>query len=125
MLPEQAAHLDLLLSEWHRCTCGRSSKGFTSKSAGFESWHCSRQYDDQNGALDTDLDHRQVSAVNFAAEQMTDPHKAAIYADARNLCLGISVWSSPRLPPEPAMREAIVREARIMMCNKLISAGVM
>lgn len=114
-----------LLSRWHQWMhASKVSRGYGSKSAGFEGYRCSRQYDDVSGCLDTDLDAKRSEAVNFAAEQLQDPHRAAIYMDARNLCTGLSVWNSPRIPPEPEMRDMIVKEARSMMCTRLMSAGV-
>ncbi|MDB5541968.1 MAG: hypothetical protein JWQ89_3695 [Devosia sp.] len=125
MKPEHSAILDDLLSRWHNWQhAERGGRGYAPKAAGFEQYRASRQYDDANGALDTDLDALRSAAVDFLAQQMQDPHRAAIYMDARNLCTGLSVWNSPRLPPEPEMREMIVREARAMLCKKLVDAGV-
>jgi hypothetical protein len=85
----------------------------------------SRQYDDTNGQLDADLDKSEMHAVEFAVTQMVDPYKAAIYAQARALVVGVSVFSSPRLPLDRAERDAVVAEARRMLVVRLRAAGVM
>ena len=63
-------------------------------------------------------------AVNHAVSQIGAPHRQALHMMARNLCLGVSVWSSPRLPTGPEL-EAIKREARAMLVRRLRGAGVM
>jgi hypothetical protein len=88
-------------------------------------YRCSRQYDDQNGALDASLDNLQMQAVEFAVRQMADPYRSAIYVLARALYSGTAVFTSPRVPDDPVQRGLIVTNARHMLTVRLQSAGVM
>lgn len=125
MKPEHAAILDDLLSRWHswQRACP-ATRGYAPRAAGFEQYRTSRQYDDTNSALDTDLDASRSAQVDFEASQMRDPYRAAIYINARNLCAGLNVWSSPRLPADETERDIVIREARVLICQRLMSAGV-
>jgi hypothetical protein len=124
MKPDHSEILDDLLSKWHCWQQARPCRGYASKSAGFEQYRASRQYDDTNGALDSDLDAARSEQVDFEVSEMQEPYKAAIYASARNLATGIAVWASPRLPLDAALRGQIVDKARMMLCARLCSAGV-
>lgn len=125
MKPEHAVILDDLLSRWHSWQkVATASRGYSARAAGFEQYRPSRQHDDTNGALDTDLDVMRSAQVDFEVSQMKDPHRAAIYIDARNLCTGLNVWNSPRLPADRAEREEVIREARRMICKRLVDSGV-
>lgn len=125
-LAEREQDLDQLLSQWHTWQhVSRVTAGHGRQSAGFGSYRTSRQYDDANGALDSDLDNIRCKAVDVAAQQMQDPHRAAIYVLARNLCTGHAVWQSPRLPQDREARAVIVTQARAQMMARLVSAGVM
>ncbi|MES2958470.1 MAG: hypothetical protein V4792_09790 [Pseudomonadota bacterium] len=124
MTDEQSAILDDLLSRWHHWQGAESAKGYAPQSAGFGQYRASRQYDDTNGALDSDLDARRCAQVDHEAQQMHDPHRAAIYCEARNLGTGRAVWSSPRLPADQGERNQVVIEARIIMSRRLIASGV-
>jgi hypothetical protein len=66
-----------------------------------------------------------MDALDFQVSEMEDPHRAAIYINARNCYTGRSVWLSPRLPKDPAMRALIVMEARTQLMHRLFRAGIM
>ena len=118
--------LDDVLSRWHSWSAGQSViAGHAKRSAGMESYRPSRQYDDANGALDSDLDHMRCKQVDFDVRQLPQPHQTAIYVDARNLCTGVAVWGNPRLPSDPGKREIVVIEARSMLTKKLLASGVL
>lgn len=117
--------LDGLLSRWHQWQSATVTRGWNRQALVVGSYRTSRQYDDQNGALDAHLDAIQMQAVEFAVQQMADPHKAAIYCLARALTLGVSVFMSPRLPVDAAERAVVVSDARGMLTRRLQSAGVM
>lgn len=119
------AALDLLLSTWHQWQRASTARGYNTRALVCGEYRSSRQYDDCNGALDDELEHRTMKTVDFQVAQMVDPYKAAIYAQARALAVGCSVWSSPRLPADPFERQAIVQQARAMLTRRLQSAGVM
>ena len=125
MLDDSAAILDDLLIRWHQTAFGRVGRGHDSKSAVFGQSQTSRQYDDVSGALDDDLDAARVRAVDFHVGEMADPHRSAIYANARALVHGCAVFSSPRLPQDREQRMAVVQEARQMLTRRLVAAGVL
>jgi hypothetical protein len=117
--------LDDLLSRWHAWQWDHVGRGFNRKSLVTGDYRCSRQYDDQNGALDASLDHRQMQAVEFAVRQMVNPHRAAIYVLARALHSGMAMFSSPLLPNDAVQRDLIFTSARQMLTLRLQSAGLM
>lgn len=128
MTPEvlEAQTLDDLLTRWHswqqRDTVG---KGFNRRALVCGDYRASRQYDDQNGALDDSIESDIMRTVDFQVQQMKDPHRAAIYALARALAVGARVWTSPRLPQDRMERIACIAMARTLLTNRLRSAGVM
>ncbi len=118
--------LDDILSRWHSWAQGQGgTAGHARRSAGMEQYRPSRQYDDTNGALDSDLEHMRCKQVDFDVRQLPQPHQTAIYVDARNLCTGVAVWGNPRLPSDPAERQVIVLEARNMLTKRLLASGVL
>ena len=118
--------LDDILSRWHSWAKPQGhTTGHARCSAGMDQYRPSRQYDDSNGALDSDLEHMRCKQVDFDVRQMTQPHQTAIYVLARNLSTGYSVWANPRLPYDPEERETIVREARVIITKKLLASGVL
>ena len=123
MKPEHAAILDDLLSRWHSWQrVAPATRGFNSRAAGFESYRSSRQHDITD--LEADVDASRSAQVDFEVGEMRDPYRAAIYVEARNLCTGVNVWSSPRLPADKAECEQVIRDARLMICHRLVNAGV-
>lgn len=119
-------HLDDILAEWHRWQCAQPvTRGFASRALVCGEYQISRQYDDQNGALDSDLQNSTMKTVDFQVQQMLDPHKAAVYAQARSLACGVSVWTSARLPGDKEQRAVIVAEARMQITKRLQNAGVL
>lgn len=122
---EIAEQLDGLLAQWHQWQRQATTRGFNSRALVCGEYRTSRQYDDANGALDSDLEHRTMKQVDFQVLQMLDPYKAAIYANARALASGAMVWSSPRLPQDPAERQAVVIQARGILVRRLQGVGVL
>ena len=119
------AALDEILCAWHQHFRDSVGRGFNRCSVGFDKYRTSRQYDDTNGALDARLEHDRMESVEFHVCQMRDPHKAAIYAQARALVLGIHVFNSPRLPLDREERAIVISDARAMLVRRLQDAGVM
>lgn len=117
--------LDELLILWHNhLSNGRTAKGYDRKTSVAGDFKVSRQWDDQNGALDDDLEMRKVTQVDYAVNELVDPYRAAIYCIARGLTCGLMVWNSPRLPAVEADRQIVVRSARGQMIFRLTRAGV-
>ena len=126
MRNEGDAILDDILSRWHSWAepQGRT-QGHARCSAGMEQHRTSRQYDDINGALDSALEDRTSSNVDFQVAQMPEPYQTAIHVEARNLCTGRTVWGNPRLPSDPQARAVVMAEARIMVSKRLLASGVL
>lgn len=125
MMEAVEASLDDILSRWHHwASRARMVKGYAPRALVCGEFKVSRQYDDSNGALDSDLEDTTMGAVDFQVSEMADPYRTAIHCNARNLSLGLSVWSSPRLPQDRDARAAIVVTARCMLHKRLTSAGV-
>ena len=125
-LADTEAILDDILSRWHHwASSSRMVRGYASRALVCGDFKISRQYDDANGALDSDIENQTMKAVDFQVAEMAEPWRTAIYCHARNLCLGLAVWSSPRLPADTEARAAIVVSARAMLSRRLASAGVL
>jgi hypothetical protein len=71
----------------------------------------SRQYDDGNGAAETDERGMLAKAVGHAVDSIEEPYRTALYIAARNRVTGVSDWISPRLPVDQDERAWIVSEA--------------
>lgn len=119
------AILDDLLSRWHHWQVSSPHKGgFPARSAGMDDWRCSRQYDAENGALDGDLEACTMRGLDFQVSEMRDPHRTAIYLNARNLSTGVKVFRSLRLPQDFEACARIVVEARGILLIRLTAAGI-
>jgi hypothetical protein len=118
------AALDDLLSRWHHyCDNQPACRGYSPKSLVCGDYRVSRQYDDQNGALDSDVESSIMETVNFQISEIDDPHRSCLHALARSIYCGYAVWSSPRIPYEK--RKEVEAAARLMLTARLVSAGVM
>jgi hypothetical protein len=124
-LAELDAVLHDLLSRWHHwATCARKVNGFAIVAAGFSQYRPSAQWDSDNGAADDMAEHRTMLAVNRCIDDVPQPWRTALGVLARNLHLGVNVWHSPRLPANPAQRDALMHEASKMLARRLARAGV-
>ena len=120
------ASLDALLIMWHTFASQEGvGWGYPSRAPASHQYRCSRQYDDQNGSLDGDVDKQIAMAVGHQVEKIADPHRTALHINARNLKVGVSVWSSPRLPADQLERARIVSDARDMLARRLIAEGLL
>ncbi len=123
---DQRAKLDDLLTRWHQWGGQHSqTRGFAPKALVCGDYRTSRQWDDQNGALDDDIDDQIMRAVDFNVREMPEPHRSAIYCVARALTVGAAVFNHPRLPQDRAERMAVIEEARRRLTARLQTAGVM
>lgn len=117
--------LNELLVSWHiRCKHYVYGKDYPSTSAGFSDWRASRQYDDENGALDTDIHASTLDTLNAEIYALDHPYQDAIHIQARNLYTGKSTWTSPRLPAGEIERAAILFEARDRLKKQLARRGI-
>ncbi len=126
MTAEENATLDDLLQRWHRwADAYRPKTGWNTRSAGAGQFRVSRQYDTENGALDSDMEASVMETIEHQVGQMDGAHQTALHCQARALVLGCVVFVSPRLPQDRAERQALVNEARQRLMVRLQSAGVM
>lgn len=123
---DQSNALDSLLCAWHQW--GSKSivgRGYNKRSLVCGDYLISRQYDWDSGVLDGDLDDKTMRTIDFQVSEMSDPFKAAIYCQAQALTVGAAVFTSPRLPTDPKLKQEVINRARLMLTARLISAGVL
>ena len=120
---DQDEELNSLLSCWHAWAKSARLTPRRVISAMFSGRRRSRQWDTQD-VQDAEINNNTMKIVDFQVSEMQDPHRTAIYVNARNCHTGHSVWNSPRLPADPIERGAILAEARSMLLKRLGSAGV-
>jgi hypothetical protein len=126
MKDEVNAILDDLLSRWHFWAAGeRHAKGFPHTAAGCRLYRCSRQYDDETGALDASVEDVLMAAIDAILERSSDPARTALYLAGRNACTGESCWASPRLPSDATECAAVVAEARAYLLRELQGADLL
>lgn len=119
------AQLDDLLCRWHEwCSHATVVRGHANHSLVAGDYLTSRQYDDQNGALDDELEVRTCKAVDFAVQGLTEMWRFAIHTEARNLAAGYEVFVNPRLPADLTERKFVTRAARLALVQRLRDAGV-
>jgi hypothetical protein len=124
MKNETDAILDDLLSRWHSWCRGNRYINEASADPSFRSARSSRQWDTLDEVIESDLTSSTMKAIDFQVGEMKDPHRSAIYINARNCATGREVWMSPRLPQNKEERQALIREARGMLMRRLSSVGV-
>jgi hypothetical protein len=82
-------------------------------------WRASRQYDDANGALDTDERGALIRHIGQVVASIPDPYRTALYLVARNRATGVSVWRSTRLPENEDERAELVADAVQMFVERV------
>lgn len=118
--------LNDLIARWHRWASDeRGARGYPTVSAGTEMYRTSRQYDDMNGALDQAVENIIMAGVDGCINEVPQPHRNAIWINARNLACGLTVWHSPRLPEDDLARALMVSDARAMLLDLLRQRGLM
>lgn len=123
---EADAILDDILSRFHAWSMtAKAVRGWASKALVCGDFDGYRNQDNGHDDNEQYLEQKIMAAVDFQIGEMAEPHRSAIYCNARNLCTGLAVWSSPRLPADTLARAAIVVEARAVLMRRLVSAGVM
>lgn len=123
-------HLDSLLAEWHRWQKGYSPVPTCSADPMFRNAKSSKGWDSADDVIQDELHGSTMEAIEAQVSELPDvdqtqPYRSAIYAIARNMHVGASVWSSPRLPRDPMERGVVIMEARNALTIRLIKAGVM
>jgi hypothetical protein len=109
-----------LLAQWHAWSASASTAtGYPTVNCTCRLARASRQYDDQNGGLDAHVDNVLMEAVDSVVESIEQPYRLALHMMARNLHTRSSVWTSPRLPADPAERAAMIARARALFMKAL------
>jgi hypothetical protein len=122
---DSAAILDDLLSRWHSHCRAYKANQQTPRDPMFRDTKSGRGWDSTEDIIEDEIHGSMMESIDFQVSEMQDPHRAAIYALARNLSTGRSVWMSPRLPQDPLQRATIVAEARNQITKRLMAVGVM
>lgn len=103
--------LELLVLWWRYESQQQHVDGYPRECPSTAGYRASRQYDDGNGALETDARGLLAARVGHAVDSLPEPYRTALYMLARNRALGAEVWRSPRLPEDGDERAAVVAEA--------------
>lgn len=109
-----------LLVLWYRCEQFGALRvlGYPGECPSTQGYKTSRQYDDINGAAETDERGELAKHVGHAVNSLQEPYRTALYFLARNSATGVAVWRSPRLPEGEAL-ESIVSEALELFQERL------
>jgi hypothetical protein len=101
------------------------SEGYYTAGPATKQYRTSRQYDDQNGALDEDVDCKILEQFDHEIHQLEQDQRIAVQYEARRLNIGVAVFMSPRLPTDKAELAAVILMARAILTTRLVAAGVL
>lgn len=120
-----ARRCDDLLSRWQAWASAnvQTALSYPTTAAGAWRYRCSRQYDDENGAIDQDVENAIMSAVDRCIERVAQPWRSVLAMHAKNLCTGVACWRSARV--EAADLARAVAEARRMAMARPRAGGLM
>lgn len=126
----QKDQLDLLLRDWHQWQTGYSLVPTCGADPMFRNAKSGKGWDSTHEVIQDELHGSTMETIDFHVGELPDvdqtkPYRSAIYAIARNLHVGASVWASPRLPVDPLERGIVIMEARNILTKRLMAAGVM
>lgn len=124
MKDDSKAILDDILSRWHQWAKSYSVVRVAGSDPMFRNAKAGRGWDSADDIIDNEINGDIMKAIDFEVSEMQDPHRTAIYFNARNCATGRHVWNSPRLPVDPQERALIVVEARNLLMRRLMAAGV-
>jgi hypothetical protein len=117
--------LDEILAKWHEWEKGYSPLPKTGTNPVFRNAKSGRGWDTVDDIIDGEISSDIMKAVDFQVSEIAEPHRSAIYENARNCATGQTVWRSPRLPADQLERGVIVLEARNQLMRRLMAAGVL
>jgi hypothetical protein len=103
--------IDLLVLWWRYESQQPHVDGYPRECPSTAGYRASRQYDDCNGAMETDGRGLLAQAVGRVVADIQDPYRAALHLLARNHATGVQVWTSVRLPADAAERAAVLDKA--------------
>jgi hypothetical protein len=70
-------------------------------------------------ANDAKRENAELAEVDHAIDAVPQPHRTALWFNARNLYTGVHVWRSPRLPADAMARAQLVVDARKLLVVEL------
>ncbi len=103
--------LDMLVFWWRYERGWLPVAGYPEECPSTRGYKVSSQYDDTNGAEETDARGMLAKRIGHAVASIPEPHRSALYLLARNRATGVSVWISPRLPTDDTLRAQLVADA--------------
>lgn len=120
------AGLDDVLCRWHQWQ-GKAvlTRGMNRRSLVVGDYQPEGGYRVDDDAVDADTEHRTMRVVDFQLREMADPYRTAIHVIARAVTLGVTVFSSPRLPQDRVALDIICTEARRQAIDRLVRVGVL
>lgn len=122
---ETDAILDDLLARYHVWARGFRLCPSPGADPMFRNVKSGRGWDSTQDIIEDEISNSTMESLDFEIGEMPEPKRSAIYANARNLASRHAVWTSPRLPTDPAERALLVLEARTTLMRRLFAAGVM
>ena len=127
---EMAVVLNDLLKRWHQWQAGYNPVPTCSADPMFRNVKSSKNWDTTSQVIADELHGSTMETIEAQVAELPDvpqtkPYRSAIYAVARNLSSGASVWKSPRLPADLDERAVVIMEARNMLTRRLMAAGVL
>lgn len=110
-----------LLVLWHRVEQAGALRalGLPAECPSTRGYKTSRQYDDINGAAETDERGILAKAVGNVVNAMHEPYRTALYVLARNNSTGVCVWHSPRLPEPGEALDEVVSKALALFAERV------
>jgi hypothetical protein len=123
MVNEIESLLSDLLQSWHRWAMDYKHVGGINSSPMFRGSKPNKTREDDDG-IDGSLHNSTMETIDGQVMAMEPVHRTVLQLQARNLCTGVSVWSSPRLPDDAEERTVLLIEARNKLMRRLIAVGV-
>lgn len=107
--------LELLALWWKYESQWTPVQGYPPECPSTAGYRASRQYDDCNGAAETDERGKLAARVGHAVNAIPEPERTALHFVARNQATGVAVWRSARLPKDDMERAIVVARAMDML----------
>jgi hypothetical protein len=123
MVNEIESLLSDLLQSWHSWAMGYKHVGGINSSPMFRGSKPNKTREDDDG-IDGSLHNSTMETIDGQVMEMEPVHRTVLQLQARNLCTGVSVWRSPRLPDDAEERAVLLIEARNKLMRRLIAVGV-
>ena len=111
--------LELLVLWWKYESAWTPVEGYPQECPSTAGYRASRQYDDANGAMETDARGQLAQHIGRIVASIDEPHRSALHMVARNRSSGVSVWTSVRLPADADARAVIVAVAMDLFAQAL------